>query len=375
MRQEVNSMTKLDLRACLGIAVLVVFTWGVCALPASCLQPDISGNAAILVSIPSGEVLYQKAAEVKYASPFALKIGLALGIMQCFSGQSAGNFSDRVTDYLVKEFSGKPDLGLADLLTPFVSSAVETELGAGGGIIGIEADLIDVINQAYANSGASMRIQNIQQLRSGTVLTSLTDVLAVTSHLLSEVPHGLSVKDTPSSHNVVLFVPDRVLEVFNNISKVQAEWALESDKHFMAIAQENDLKVIAAVYDSHEADKDAAKLLEYVFSEYRAVKLADKDEVLRTVDVPGLAESIGLVPARDVVIVVSVDEEGSYEMLVKLYEPLTLPVFKGQVIGDLVVLLNGEEIMTVDLLSSKDVSVSSLFDRLWKWFISLIKVL
>lgn len=368
-------MTKLDLRTCLGIAVLVVFTWGLYALPASCLQPDISGNAAILVSIPSGEVLYQKAAEVKYASPFALKIGLALGIMQCFSGQSAGKFSDRVTDYLVKEFSGKPDLGLADLLTPFVSSAVETELGAGGGIIGIETDLIDVINQAYANAGASMRIQNIQQLRSGTVLTSLTDVLAVTSHLLSEVPHGLSVKDTPSSNNVVLFVPDRLLEVFNNISKVQAEWALESDKHFMAIAQENDLKVIAAVYDSHEADKDAAKLLEYVFSEYRAVKLAAKDEVLRTVDVPGLAESIGLVPARDVVIVVSVDEEGSCEMLVKLYEPLTLPVFKGQVIGDLVVLLNGEEIMTVDLLSSKDVSVSSLFDRLWKWFISLIKVL
>lgn len=368
-------MTNACLLTCLRIAVLIVFTCGLCALPAFCLEPDVSANAAILISISSGEVLYQKAAQVKYASPFALKIGLALGIMQCFSGQNSDISADRITDYLVKEFSGKQDLGLADLLTPFVSAVVETELGSDDERIGIETDIIDVINQAYANSGASMRIQSIQQLRSGTVLTSLADVLAVTSYLLKEVPQGLSFRETPQSPNVVLFVPDRVLEVFNSISKVEADWALESDKHFMAIAQRDELKVIAAVYDSHEVDRDTATLLEYAFSEYRAIKLATKDEILRTVEVPGLAESIGLKPARDVVVVISADEEGAYEMLVKLYEPLIPPIYRGQVIGDLVVLVNGEEIMTVDLLSSREVTATTFLERLWKWFIYLVKVL
>lgn len=366
---------NLRLRTCFRVAALVAFTWKLCALPASCLEPDISGNAAILISIPSGEVLYQKAAQVKYVSPFALKMGLALGITQCFSGQSSGASIDRITDYLVKEFSGKQDLGLADLLTPFVSAVVETELGSDDERIGIEAGIIDVINQAYANSGASMRIHSIQQLRSGTVLTSLADVLAVTSYLLSEMPQGFSSRDTSQSPNVVLFVPDRVLEVFNSISKVEADWALESDKHFMAVAERDELKVIAAVYDSHEADRDTAKLLEYVFSEYRTIKLATKDEILRTVEVPGLAQSIGLMPARDVIIVISVDEEGACEILAKLYEPLTPPIHKGQVIGDLVVFLDGEEIMTVELLSSKEVTAVTFLDRLWEKFIYLIKVL
>lgn len=368
-------MKGVRLRTCLIIGVLIILALKLCPLSVFCMEPDLSGNAGIIVSIPSGEVLYQKAAHIKYASPFAFKMGLALGIMQCFSGQSSSNAADRIRDYLVKEFSQTPDLDLADLLTPFVTATGSSELILDTDGLSLEADLVAVINQVYADAGAGMRIQNVEQLRSGTVLTSLADVVAVTSYLLQKSSQSFSSQIVPQSPNVVLSLSDSTLEVFNSISKVEAEWVLNLDEHFLAIAEQDDLMVIAAVYDSPEAEKDAAKLLEYVFGEYRAVKLASKGEVLKRLEVPGAAQSIGVMPAGDVVLTLSVEEEGTYEMLLKLYEPLTPPIYKGDVIGDLVVLLNGKEVASIELLSSDDVKEISYVERLWKRFISLIKLL
>lgn len=370
-------MTKLRFGTCLKAAVWVMVFLVLHILPGFCLEPVIDARAAILFSISSGEVLYEKAAHVRYSSPLPLKLGLALGIVRCFSEQGYADAGDEITDYLLNEFFEKEGYNLTDILMSFASNETgqyTDEYKSDSDIENIEKGFMDIINRSYAEAGVNMRIQNRQQLRSVSILTSLADVSVVTSHLLEKTSQGFSLEEVPQTLDVI-YVFDHALEAFNNMSEIKADWVLEAGSHYMVMAEKDGLKVLAAVYDSNQAQEDALSLLEHAFSEYRVIKLAARGETIKTLEVASTLQSIGLVPADDVVLGIDAEEEGTYEMLVKVYEPLEPPIKKGQIVGDLVVLLNGKEINCVELLSGNDVAQITFFHKLWRSFIHLVKVL
>lgn len=110
---------------------------------------------------------------------------------------------------------------------------------------------------------------------------------------------------------------------------------------------------------------DAQSLFEWVFSIYSYKTVVNTSQKIRTVEVQ-LSEnrdSVTLVPDADISVLLpqNADIDKEITMNCEMFdEVLTAPIEKGQILGKLTVLYNGEMVGTANLLSNADVDKSNV---------------
>ena len=131
-----------------------------------------------------------------------------------------------------------------------------------------------------------------------------------------------------------------------------------------ATAERDNLRLIAVTLDaptSKERNQDIARLLDYGFSQIRAVKVASRGESIGEIPVAkGRVTKVAVGPVRNVILSVDRAEEGEPETEIVVPKTVSAPVKKGQAVAELVVRLNGKEMVRVDLLALQDVERGSL---------------
>ena len=131
-----------------------------------------------------------------------------------------------------------------------------------------------------------------------------------------------------------------------------------------ATAKRDDLHLIAVVMGSPTSQarfNSARSLLDYGFASFAAVSLGTEGEIVRSEKVnKGTKAEVGLSPAANTSALLPKDQIAKVETEITV-SPLSAPIEKGQVIGEMRATLDGEEIARCDLLAADDVPRRGVF--------------
>lgn len=133
------------------------------------------------------------------------------------------------------------------------------------------------------------------------------------------------------------------------------------------------ISTVMGVPTSTLRSEDTTNLLNYGFNNYKINEVVSEDRELGKVNIEkGKIDEADLKVVEGVRELKKINEESSeYEYIVNVDKSIKAPVYKGNVIGSLDVLNNGNKVYSVDLTVKEDVLKSSVFDL----FIDNLKVI
>lgn len=143
-----------------------------------------------------------------------------------------------------------------------------------------------------------------------------------------------------------------------------------------ASATRNNLSLIAVIMKAPSTKvrfAEAQKLLDYGFSNYSYKQFAKAGDILKSINVnKGVATSVNVVYEQNAGALLKKGEDKNIEEIISIQENISAPISKGQVIGEISYVLNGETVGKVNLIaetSVKKISVSSMVENLFfTWF-------
>ena len=131
----------------------------------------------------------------------------------------------------------------------------------------------------------------------------------------------------------------------------------------------NDTRLIAVTLRSATEKSrltDNRRLLDYGFRYYRTKKVLEVDSSLVNEQVWGGEEdSINLSAAQELYLTLSPRDFPRVEPQIKLNDYLQAPIEKGQVVGQIDLILDGDSLASVDLIAMQDISALGFFGRAW----------
>ncbi len=136
-------------------------------------------------------------------------------------------------------------------------------------------------------------------------------------------------------------------------------------------AERDGTRLIAVVLGSESSIirfSETKKLLDYGFSNYETVTVAEKGKIMKKSSVKnGTPEKVNAVTADNCGILIAKGDEQSIKTKVKISNNLKVPLKKGQKIGDLTVYYKGAEAGRFPLVAEKNVRKATLWERTVRW--------
>ncbi|MDQ0286988.1 D-alanyl-D-alanine carboxypeptidase (penicillin-binding protein 5/6) [Desulfofundulus luciae] len=165
-------------------------------------------------------------------------------------------------------------------------------------------------------------------------------------------------KGPPQEH---LWNHNRLLSRYEGAIGVKTGYTIEAGQCLVAAAQRNDRELIAVILNSQGAAvySDARALLDYGFSAFKPVQLAEKGEKVSSFSVTGGAEKVEAITGNSFYFNFPAGEKPSFEQKIVVHQDLRAPLATGQKVGELVFTrAGGKELGRVDLVSARAVGTS-----------------
>ena len=134
-------------------------------------------------------------------------------------------------------------------------------------------------------------------------------------------------------------------------------------------ALRDDMRLIAVVIGTSSEDareRESQKLLAYGFRYYQTYKLYTPEDSISSVRVwGGLENELGLGVADDVHLTIPRGAQDNIQAHMNIDEVIKAPIKAGQELGNIVVELDGEQLLDIPLVAKQAVEQAGFFARLW----------
>ena len=131
----------------------------------------------------------------------------------------------------------------------------------------------------------------------------------------------------------------------------------------------NDTRLIAVTLRSSTEKSrltDNRRLLDYGFRYYRTKQVLESDTILIKEQVwGGEEETVDLSAIQDLYLTLSPRDFPRIESTIKLNDYLQAPIEKGQIVGKVELMLDGDAVASIDVVSMKDIPALGFFGRAW----------
>ena len=126
-----------------------------------------------------------------------------------------------------------------------------------------------------------------------------------------------------------------------------------------ATATRNGLSLIAVIMRGETSAvrfEEATKLLDYGFSNFEYVEFAKKDDIVRTLNVDkGISTSVNAIFEQDSGSLIKKGSSKNVTSNISLNDTISAPISKGQKLGEVTYIIDGEIISTVNIVAKEDV--------------------
>ena len=325
------------------------------------LALSTSATASILMDVDSGRVLYEQNADKKMLIASTTKIMTALvavenGTLSNVVTIKSSHMAEGSSMYLKAGEQLTLETLLYGLLLCSGNDAVVAIADhVGGGVdhfvemMNEKAQELGMSNSSFANPNGLDDEKHYSTARDMAKLAAA----AVENETLVRLFSTRSVTiggRTMTNHN-------KLLGLVEGCIGLKTGYTRAAGRTLVSCAQRNGQRLVAVTLQDGNDWLDHAAMLDYGFSAYPAKTFLTRGETVRQVPVEGSdGISVPLLAAEDFAWPLAEGEQ--VETRWEVADSLVAPLTAGQVAGQVVFLLNGEEIGSVELLCGEDVAVT-----------------
>ena len=355
--------------------VLAVVLLTIPTLSAGALSEDeISAPAAILMDANSGKILFEKNAhEQRPCASITKVMTLTLVLEAVDSGKI--HMDDVVTTSAHAASMGGSDIWLEEgeqmtvdemIKATAVASANDAAVALAEFVSGSEDDFVTAMNEKAKSLGMKETVfKNCNGLDEEGHVTSAYDVAVMSRELMKhqQIFDYTSIwLDSLRGGETQIVNTNKLLKSYNGITGLKTGTTGDAGSCISATAERDGLSLIGVVLgcDSGKARfKDAAALLDYGFANYQTKKLTLSEELKPLAVEGGMQGEVGLSCDDASYLTVPKGEGEGIEESVDIPESVKAPIKKGDVVGKVRYLSDGEEIAAFDVVADEDIEEKS----------------
>lgn len=419
-------MKKIKFLAAMMLVVILCFIWVTSAFAFTyTLDEDVTVHAkqALLLNTDTNTIVYEKGADEKVDPSALVKIMTGALVMEyvtedhlddpvTVSEQVLDEFNNQYSGYIVTGLSAGETVTIQDLLAGLMIKSANDAAVLLADYVEDEylngASFVDVMNEKANELGCtSTYFVNTHGLQEDGQFSTASDMMKITQYALSfpklkeicsydsyRIDRGEDLDDLLFYNTNSMIFPSST-SYYSPAGAVRGATTAEGDMHLVTTAtyqgQHYILVLLNCPSENSEGEEvdypyeDTEALYRWALTSYEVQEVMSKGDIISGVEVPvhlSFSKKYTiLVPSSDVYLLLPVDTE--VEDFVKSVhlddEELKGPLAKGEEVGTMDLLMDGEVLATVGLATSEEIDRSSLlytFDLIATFFsLPLIRIL
>ena len=335
--------------------------------------PSIKSPSAIVVNMTTGKVLYEHNAHTVRPMASTTKIMTATLILEkmhlddtVLISQNAVNTPEPAPFLKVGEVYTVEHLLYAMLLRSANSAAVALAEGCSGSV---EA-FAELMNQKGAELGMKdTHFVTPNGLDTPGHHSTAADMAVLARYAMQNeefrkiVSTQTYVFPLPGDRgNLTCKNTNKLLGKVDSVVGIKTGLTPKAEQCFVGAASKDGVNVISVVLGQPSTDlcfAESKTLLQYGLTQFKAVTLMPKGQVVAQADVPYQLDGRVQLVTKDAVRI-ELYKDDSVTVAVKLDKPLTLPVKAGDAFGKVELIQDGKTVQTVDVVATKSYSKTTL---------------
>jgi D-alanyl-D-alanine carboxypeptidase (penicillin-binding protein 5/6) len=345
---------------------------------------SVSAKAAALVDAESGRMLYEYNGNKKLPIASITKV---MTLLLSYEAIESGVLSldEKITASETAAGMGGSqafiDAGynysVEDLIkSVIIASANDAAVLLAERISGSEEAFVNKMNKRASELGMEdTTFKNCTGLPSEGHLSSARDVAKMSCELLKHDEYfkwGTIWMDKlvheKDGRFTELVNTNKLIRSLNGCDGLKTGYTSEAGFCVTTTAKRNGMRLISVVLgssSSKERFNDSAKLINYGFANYENKKIVSKGEVYSTLKINnGREKECELIALDDIYLCVKNDGSEVVETALSVPENIYAPVLQGQEIGEIIISLNGKEVVKNALVSKNEYKKAGFTDRL-----------
>lgn len=387
-----NGGIKLKRKLAPIILILLIFTNSLGVYANADLKVD--AKAAILMEVNTGEIIYKLNEHERLAPASITKImTMLLGVEALNSGRISlndkviiSNHASRMGGSQVYLEAGETQT-VEDLFRAIaIRSANDASVALAEHIAGSEEIFVKMMNEKAKELGMeNTHFANASGLPNENHYVSAYDVAIMSKELLKYpivnewlTTYMYDLKVGRNKNSVQTMVnTNRLVKEYEGTTGIKTGSTNEAGFCISASAKRGDLELIAVVLGSKTSQirfDEAKRMLDYGFANFESINIGKKGDIVATLPVEkGKLYEVDIMLERDSFVLLPKGESGNIEKDVVLPDIIKSPMSAGDVVGELIIRLNGKEIDRVNLVIKSEVEKANLLNILNRTIKSYLK--
>ena len=387
-----NGGIKLKRKLAPIILILLIFTNSLGVYANADLKVD--AKAAILMEVNTGEIIYKLNERERLAPASITKImTMLLGVEALNSGRISlndkviiSNHASRMGGSQVYLEAGETQT-VEDLFRAIaIRSANDASVALAEHIAGSEEIFVKMMNEKAKELGMeNTHFANASGLPNENHYVSAYDVAIMSKELLkypivnewlTTYMYDLKVGRNKNSIQTMVNT-NRLVKEYEGTTGIKTGSTNEAGFCISASAKRGDLELIAVVLGSKTSQirfDEAKRMLDYGFANFESINIGKKGDIVATLPVEkGKLYEVDIMLERDSFVLLPKGESGNIEKDVVLPDIIKSPMSAGDVVGELIIRLNGKVIDSVNLVIKSEVEKANLLNILNRTIKSYLK--
>lgn len=345
---------------------------------------EIDGEGAILLDVSTGDVLFEQDPHVQWKPASVTKVMTLLLALEAVNEGRVDLEDMVVASEYASSFGGSQlylepgeKFSLHEMLIGIaVGSGNDASVAVAEHISGSNEAFVDEMNNKVKELGLeNTHFVNTHGLDEDEHYTSAYDMAQISRYAVVNYPEileytGMKFHVFREEPLLELFNTNKMLWWFEGTDGLKTGFTSAAKRNLASTVERDGLRLLAVVLGveaKHGHFRESMKLYQYGFSQFAFNKVADKGEELAEIPVgKGEADSVPVIPARDVGFVIKKGADKEVEIELELPNQVTAPIEKGQKVGEIVVIQEGKEMAREDLVASYSIERGSFWRQLLK---------
>lgn len=342
--------------------------------------PQLAATGYLLIDANTGAVLVEENADVPLPPASLTKMMTSYIV----SGEvERGNLrEDEMVNISVKawKMGGSKmfiregtQVAVKDLLRGvIIQSGNDASVALAERIAGSEDAFAEIMNQQAALLGmTSTHYKNATGWPAEGHVTTARDLSILARALIRDYPEHYKIYSEKYFKYNGINQPNRNKLLFRDptVDGIKTGHTEEAGYCLVSSSEKDGMRLIAVVMGSKSEDARATesqKLLTYGFRYFQTHKLYSPGDEISAVRVwAGKADNLPLGVAEDVFLTIPRGAQSSLQATMHIDEIIKAPITAGQELGNVVVQLDGKQLLDIPLVAQQAIEEAGLFARLW----------
>lgn len=350
---------------------------------------NLESESAILIEQTTGQVLYGHNIHKQLRPASVTKVMSMLLIMEALDSGKIALTNEVPCSENASSMGGsqiwldpKETLTVDEMLKAIcLNSANDCVVAMGEYIAGSEEAFVQMMNDKAKQLGMSdTTFKNCHGLDEDGHVSSSYDISIMSRELLSKHPNITKYTtmwmETLRDGKTQLSNTNKLIKNYNGATGLKTGSTSLALYNLSASATRNGLSLITVVMKAPTTKirfGEAQKLLDYGFKNFSYKEFGKKGTLISTVNInKGVKSTIPAILENSSGVILEKGKEKDVEQLININENINAPIKKGDKLGEVSFVLNGEVISKTNLIAQEDVDkiniVSMAKDIYSKWF-------